>query len=150
MNHRSAPDVAVLPVERRAVEMSVLAEPMALSVVRVVAADLATRADFDLDSVSDLEIAVEEACAALLEVALPGSMLTCSIALGPRGISVDVEAHTGTQEVLRTESFGWRVLNTLADGVAVSRRTAPGGTHATTAISLRKNLTGEDWVPADS
>ena len=39
--------------------------------IRAVASDLAARADFDLDAISDLRMAVDEACATLVNVAAP-------------------------------------------------------------------------------
>lgn len=93
------------------------AAPAELAPVRVVAADLATRADFDLDAVADLRIAVEEMCAALTTLAPPGERLNCLLSVRADRIMVTVQVATPTQVTVPQDSFGWRVLTTLADEV---------------------------------
>ncbi|WP_224389659.1 ATP-binding protein [Pseudonocardia sp. ICBG1293] len=119
------------------VEIRVAARPALIPTVRAVASDLAARADFDLDAVSDLRMAVDEACATLVAVAAPGSPLRCTFAVSDERIEVAalVETAAGTQ--LPTDSFGWRVLQTLADHVAVETGEEDGGRPALT-IRLHK------------
>ncbi len=83
--------------------------------LRTVAADLATRADFDLDSVADLRLAVDEAAAELIAVAAPGALLTATYLLEDDQMQVTVWVPAAPAATLRRDSFGWRVLSTLAD-----------------------------------
>lgn len=101
------------------VEIRTAASPSLIPTVRAVASDLAARADFDLDSISDLRMAVDEACATLVGMALPGSPLRCTFDVHGERIDVSAEVHTTAGASLPTDSFGWRVLQTLADHVAV-------------------------------
>ena len=64
------------------VEVRVHADPALIPSVRAVAADLAARADFDLDAVSDLRMAVDEACSALVPLAREGGQLRCGFVIG--------------------------------------------------------------------
>lgn len=90
--------------------------------IRAIAADLAGRADFDLDAISDLRMAVDEACATLVSVARPEATLICRFTVVPELIEVETAVGVATgegSEVVATGTFGWRVLQTLADHVGV-------------------------------
>jgi serine/threonine-protein kinase RsbW len=102
------------------VEVRVPATPSHLSSVRAVAADLAMRQDFDLDSISDLRMAVDEVCSALIRIALPGSVLSCRFVIEPGQIKVLGRAYTAEGAELNEDSFGWWVLRSLADDVTVT------------------------------
>lgn len=93
-------------------------EPAQLAPVRVVAADLAARVDFDLDAVSDLRMAVDEACATLATLAWPGTRLRCRLQAHPDRITVTVRIPDPGTSISQV-SFGWRVLATLTDEVGV-------------------------------
>lgn len=111
---RSAP-----PQVQPQIEMRVDADPNRVPSVRVVAADLATRADFDLDAVADLRLAVDEACAALIGAAPPGSVLTCRLTVTADEVVVTVTVPVAEPSTVSPNTFGWRVLTTLADEVEV-------------------------------
>ncbi|MBP2370546.1 ATP-binding protein [Pseudonocardia parietis] len=119
------------------VEIRTAARPALIPTVRAVASDLAARADFDLDAISDLRMAVDEACATLVGLAAPGSSLRCTFDVHDERIDVAAQVHTGSDATLPTDSFGWRVLQTLADQVAVETDAADGGRSALT-IRLHK------------
>lgn len=106
--------------DQRTVLIQVNASPAELPPLRVVAADLAARADFDLDAVADLRLAVDEAASELVAVAAPDALLTCVFSLDATRMEVtsSVQARPGT--TLRQDSFGWRVLTTLVDEVRVT------------------------------
>jgi serine/threonine-protein kinase RsbW len=103
------------------VEVRVAAQADQVPIVRTVAAEVAARADFDLDSISDLRMAVDEVCATLVGLAAPGAALRCVFAVDPDRIQVAVTAPPRRPgAVFDTRGFGWRVLQTLVDEV-VSR-----------------------------
>lgn len=101
------------------VEIRTAASASLIPTVRAVASDLAARADFDLDAISDLRMAVDEACATLVGLAAPGSALRCTFDVRGDGIDVSAEVQAVAGASLPTGSFGWRVLQTLADQVSV-------------------------------
>lgn len=99
------------------VMLRVRASATELPPLRVVAADLAARADFDLDTVADLRLAVDEAAAELLAVAAPGALLTCVFCIDNSQMATTVSVPARPGATLRQDSFGWRVLTTLVDEV---------------------------------
>jgi serine/threonine-protein kinase RsbW len=96
-----------------------LAQPWLVPTVRVVAADLAARADFDLDAIADVRMAVDEACVALLRLTDPSQPLSCSFLVGPDQIEIDVRASSRNGRArVDTLGFGWHVLQCLVDEVS--------------------------------
>ena len=95
------------------------ADPALIPSVRAVAADLAARADFDLDAVSDLRMAVDEACSALVPLAREGGQLRCGFVMSEGRIDVICRVPVRHEATLRQDTFGWRVLTTLTDDAEV-------------------------------
>lgn len=112
------------------VELQVIADPAWLSSVRLLAADVAARADFDVDAVADIRLAVDEACAELLRSALPGSVLTCRFALVRDRLTVTATVPVVESATFDNAGFGWRVLSILADEVEVLTGADAAGTPA--------------------
>lgn len=126
----SAPEGA-LPEDRKpedsTVEVRTAATAKHLSSVRAVAADLAMREDFDLDSVADLRLAVDEACSTLVQLAARESDLRCrfTAAAGELRVLATVRSAHGNGPAGNT--FSWQVLHTLAEE-ARSEVVQDGGT----------------------
>ncbi|HEY2765715.1 MAG TPA: ATP-binding protein [Pseudonocardiaceae bacterium] len=121
---------------QRSVLVQVRASATDLPPLRVVAADLAARADFDLDAVADLRLAVDEAASELVAVAAPDAVLTCVFSLNPAQMEVTSSVPAKPGATLRRDSFGWRVLTTLVDEVTVVDE--PGADPPLVGISLCK------------
>lgn len=105
---------------RRTVVMQVRAEASELPPLRLVAADLAARADFDLDTVEDLRLAVDEAASELVAVAAADAVLRCVFCLDAAQMEVTSSVQVRPGASLRRDAFGWRVLTTLVDEVRVT------------------------------
>jgi serine/threonine-protein kinase RsbW len=121
------------------VEVRTSASAALIPTIRAVASDLAARADFDLDAISDLRMAVDEACATLVDVAAPSSTLQCTFLVRSERIEVHAQVRAGHPDaVVSTDTFGWRVLQTLADDVAVHHEPGSGGDGPTVGIRLDK------------
>lgn len=122
------------------VELRVAALPEQLPIVRSVAATVAMRADFDLDAVADLKLAVDEACSALITLAHGGGDLRCRLAVvdDEFGFSVLVPADRAPSQA----TFGWRVLRTLADEVTAWVEATDG--HRFAHIRLRRRKRAPD------
>lgn len=93
--------------------------PTQLAPLRVVAADLAARADFDLDTVSDLRMAVDEACSTLAALARPGGRIQCVVQVDTDCVTVTAQVVASRSARISQDTFGWRVLSTLTDQVEV-------------------------------
>jgi len=93
--------------------------PTQLAPVRVVAGELAARADFDLDAVADLRLAVDEVCSMLATLAPLDARMRCLLRTEPDWITVTVWIPGLRAAAVPRDTFGWRVLVTLADKVEV-------------------------------
>lgn len=103
------------------VELKVPADPAYLAVIRTATAGLAARLDLTLDEIEDLRIAVDEACALLLERRVhPGRDLRASFAVGPGTLEVAISGPTAA--LPERSSFAWSVLEALVGEV----QTGPG------------------------
>lgn len=102
------------------VEVRVPADPGQLAVMRAVVGDLAMRADFDVDSIADIRLAVDEACSSLVRLAAKAATLVCRFHSDSAGITVAVEVGSDERSEPRKDTFSWRVLSALADSVSTS------------------------------
>lgn len=89
-----------------------------LPIIRSLAASIAMRADFDLDAIADLRLAVDEACSTLITQAVPNTALTCSFRVNQDEIRFVVTVPSTSDAKPSSDSFGWRVLSTLTDHTA--------------------------------
>ena len=112
------------------IEVRVGADPRRVPVLRTVAAAVAMRRDFDLDAISDLKIAVDEACAMLVVRAVPGGVLSCRFLDSDDEVRFLASTLSDSDDWPETGSFGWHVLSTLTDSVDATVAPAaadPGG-----------------------
>jgi serine/threonine-protein kinase RsbW len=114
------------------------AEGAYLSVLRTATAGLAARLDFTLDEIEDLRIAVDEACAMLLNQAIPGSDLECSFALGHDMMTISVSVPSLAPTPPASDTFAWMVLSALAG--SVDAFTGPGD--QLTIVMRKSRLSG--------
>jgi serine/threonine-protein kinase RsbW len=97
------------------VEIRIPASPSQIPAVRTLASDLATRLDFDLDAVSDLRMAVDEASATLISRSAPRAQLACVFRVHRDSLEVVATVPTEDGKLPRQDTFGWAVLTTLVD-----------------------------------
>lgn len=116
------------------------ARPEYVHILRAVVASVAARHDFPYDGIDDLKIAVDEACAHLLDSA-PGAA-TLRLRIVTRGqelealVSVDAEAPSWPPEGFE-KSLMWQVLSALADETRLVHEGGP-------AVRLTKRLPEPD------
>ena len=105
------------------VSVTVPARADFVRLLRGVAASVGARMDLTFDRIDDLRIAVDEACAQLLDT--QASSLTMRVRPGEDGVSVDVCADGDAAAVWPPEdveeSLAWRVLSGIADEVRFER-----------------------------
>src|SRR5690349_6547925 len=88
------------------IELRVPADPAYLAVIRTAAAGLAARLELTLDEIEDLRIAVDEACALLLDPAgQPGASLT-TVFTSHDG-SLEVRVSGPARPLPDRSSFAW-------------------------------------------
>ncbi|MDQ1289190.1 MAG: serine/threonine-protein kinase RsbW [Actinomycetota bacterium] len=99
------------------VHLRVPADPAYLAVIRTATAGLAARLDLTLDEIEDLRIAVDEACALLLDhQPHPGANLKAAFTLHPN--TLDVLVTGPALDLPQRTSFAWSVLEALVGQVA--------------------------------
>lgn len=123
------------------VELQVPTELDQLAVVRTVAEAVAARENFDLDAVADIKLAVDESSACLISRATLGARLECRFRVLPHTLEVVVSTTTTADDVPNENSFGWHVLTTLTDTLAVVRSQIAPDVYAT-ALTFTKKRTG--------
>ncbi|WP_370948925.1 anti-sigma factor [Amycolatopsis sp. cg5] len=135
--HEKTPD-SVDELLDEVVELRVPAHAGQLSLVRMLAQGMAARADFHLDAISDAKMAVDEACAELIEQADLGAFLRCRFRPVLGGLQVSVSTTTLHTEAPSTSSFGWHVLATLTESAWTAIDSGPGpGSVVTIEFILR-------------
>jgi serine/threonine-protein kinase RsbW len=105
------------PLRPHEVEVRMLARGDQVPGIRALAADMAMHEDFDLDAISDLRLAVEEACATVLANADPDSVLVCRLLV--TGAALDITAFVTVADGLDPSvgPLSLRILRTLSDSV---------------------------------
>ena len=127
------------PESGLSVELRTTASAIAIPTIRTVAADLAARVDFDLDSIDDLRMAVDDVCAMLVRIAAQHATLSCSFTVRTDRIVLAAEIDADAlADPVPTKSFGWRVLESLADEVSVVHLPGVQGGGGKVCITLAK------------
>jgi serine/threonine-protein kinase RsbW len=122
------------------VELRVKAEPDQLSVLRAVAAAIALQHDFDLDTVADVKLAVDEAATRLIMNSPADSTLKCCFQATPPLLKISLSAPSSeATQIGQPRSFGWHVLNSLTDSVSVSTENDGTGTVTTIDLSIAES-----------
>ncbi|BBZ24112.1 ATP-binding protein [Mycolicibacter hiberniae] len=105
----------------RAVELRVSPRLESLAVVRMLVGAIATFEDFDVDTVADLRLAIDELCTQLIRSAAPGAMLTVVVDPHDDRVTIQASAAGDGAGVLAPGSFSWHVLTSLVDDVQTFR-----------------------------
>jgi serine/threonine-protein kinase RsbW len=128
-------------------ELRVPTTPTQLPAVRAMAGDLAMRMDYDLDSVEDLRLAVDEACAILAALGREEEPLTVVFETTRSGLHIDAWVPTTEGTTVPRDGFGWAVLQTLVDAVDAGPSTqdkVPAGNGTPTPVAV---VTMEKYLP---
>lgn len=124
------------------VELRVRATPDQLSVLRALAATVAIHEDFDLDSIADIKLAMDEICTQLIVRATPDAVLVCRLQYLDNTLRVDVSSTTTSVGSLGERSFAWHVLNALTDSVDLKQEPDPATAGFVTTMEFTKVKNG--------
>ncbi|MBF6171868.1 anti-sigma factor [Nocardia blacklockiae] len=126
------------PAHPRGIDVRVRADFEELPMLRAVAETVALFAEFGIDKVVDLRLAVEEVATALVQDAVDGSDLDCSFGYGDGSLSVRMSVVTVTDSGPDPTSLGWHIVSTLTDGLETTVgpfEPARSGHHTTVEFS---------------
>jgi serine/threonine-protein kinase RsbW len=99
------------------VVLTVPAETSYVSLVRTAASAVCAQADFTLDALDDLKLAVDEACALAIAAAPAGADLAVTFVVLGHTVEVDLVSASATGTPIGTNTFAWTVLTALVDSV---------------------------------
>lgn len=102
------------------VELTVPADPSYVSLIRTATAAVCAQADFTVDALDDLRLAVTEACALVLADALPESLMQVEWQVSGSDVSIDLQCPSATGAPAATNTFSWTVLSALVDTVGTT------------------------------
>jgi len=86
--------------------------------LRTLVGAIGTFEDLDFDAVSDLRLAVDEACTRLVRSAVPNSTLVVNVHPTDQEVVVEVSTTCTSEDILTPGSFSWHVLSSLTDEVS--------------------------------
>ncbi|WP_067542677.1 ATP-binding protein [Nocardia crassostreae] len=100
-----------------AIGIRIPADVEQLTMLRALAETVALVADFALDEVTDVRVALDEVATALIVSAVPGSCVDCDFGFDEYRMRVRVAAVVIDNEAMDKAGFGWHVLQTLTESL---------------------------------
>jgi serine/threonine-protein kinase RsbW len=100
------------------VELSVPARTSYVSLIRSATAAICAQADFTVDALDDLRLAVDEAAALVMSDAPPDSDISTRWQVTGPTVLIDISCPTTTGAPVAKNTFAWTVLTALVEDVA--------------------------------
>lgn len=102
----------------RPLRLTVPASSAWVVLVRTTAVAVCARLDYDVDTLEDVRLAVDEVATLLVGDAVEGTDLQCELLPGAdASLSVSLTARTRSAALPPADSFAWAVLSALVDEV---------------------------------
>ncbi|MGX1776617.1 anti-sigma factor [Nocardia brasiliensis] len=92
-----------------------------LTMLRGLAETVALIADFALDEVTDIRLALDEVATSLILDAVPGTQLDCEFTYDSDQMFVHVASVATSEQVVGQAGFGWHIVRTLTHSIAASQ-----------------------------
>ncbi|MFE3002723.1 ATP-binding protein [Nocardia sp. NPDC059246] len=108
------------PAPTGPVALRIPADAGQLAMLRALAETIMLTADFTIDVVTDVRVALDEVATTLIAAAVPAASIECEFRFDEQRVRVRVGAVTGSDAGLIEHSFGWHFVETLTDSIAVS------------------------------
>ncbi|MEU7634090.1 anti-sigma factor [Nocardia sp. NPDC049220] len=103
------------------ISVRVPAESEQLAMLRALAETVTLMADFGIDEVTDIRLALDEVASALVLDAVDGSEIDCAFTLDAEAVDVRISSIAVSDATPDETSFGWHIVSTLTDSVATAR-----------------------------
>lgn len=107
--------------ETTAIGIRIPADLGQLTMLRALAETVALIADFALDEVTDIRVALDEVSTALIVAAAPGTTIECDFDYDAERMRVRVAAVAADSDALDETGFSWHVLETLTETIVAHR-----------------------------
>ena len=98
-------------------ELTVPADTSYVAMVRSATVAMAANADFTVDAMEDLRLAVDEACALIIADATPDSQMTIAWRASGNHLAIEVSGPSSSGAPVARDTFAWTVLSALVDEV---------------------------------
>jgi serine/threonine-protein kinase RsbW len=92
-----------------------------LIMLRALTETVALIADFAIDEVTDIRLALDEVATSLILDAVPDSILDCEFSYDGKQMLVHVASVAAVQSAVGEGSFGWHIVRTLTDSIAAAQ-----------------------------
>lgn len=99
------------------VELTVPAQTSYVSLIRSATTAICAQADFTLDALDDLKLAVDEACALAIAGADPQASLRATWHVDGPHVVIGISCPSPTRAPVATNTFAWTVLTALVEQV---------------------------------
>ncbi|MFG1791053.1 ATP-binding protein [Nocardia sp. NPDC049149] len=107
--------------ETTTVAVEVPAAPEQLTMLRALAETVLLIADFGLDEVTDIRLALDEIATVLMGEAVPGSTISCAFTYRDGVLNAQIRAVSDTEDEVGASGFGWHIVQTLTDSVTATK-----------------------------
>lgn len=97
--------------------LTVPADTSYVALARAAAAAACAKADFTVDRLDDIRLAVDEACALVIAEAPDTAQVRITMSVSGNQVSIEVQGPTRRESALPTNTFAWTVLTALVDEV---------------------------------
>ncbi len=104
----------------RTIGIRVSADFEELAMLRAVAETIALLADFGIDEVTDIRLALEEVATTLIRDAVPGSELDCEIGYDDTSMTIRVASIAASDLGPDQNGMSWHIVSTLTDSVSTT------------------------------
>ncbi len=101
------------------VALRVPADAEPLGMLRALTETVMLTADFTIDVVIDVRVALDEVATTLIAGAVPDASIDCEFLFDEQRVRVRVAAVTHSDGGVLEHSFGWQVVETLTESIAV-------------------------------
>lgn len=93
-----------------------------LVMLRALTETVSLIADFALDEVTDIRLALDEVATSLIMDSVPDTTLGCDFTYDERQMTVHVNAITTSESIRDQDSFGWHIVRTLTRSVRAAQQ----------------------------
>jgi serine/threonine-protein kinase RsbW len=98
-----------------------------LPIVRSLGETVSLHADFTLEEVADIRLALNEVATALILDAVPGSTIGCTFSYSADRVVVRVSSTAVSEAEAGPNQLGWYVVATLTESLSTSRKAFDAG-----------------------
>ncbi|MEC3916820.1 anti-sigma factor [Nocardia sp. CDC160] len=113
-----------------AVGVSVAAQAGMLPMLRSVVETVLLTADFTLDVVTDMRVAIDEVATAFVMASALGSEIACELRYDRRRIEVEISGLTRSRVLLRGDSLSRKLLESVTDELDIGEGTGRADTYS--------------------